>query len=169
MPPVLGPWSLSKTRLWSCDATSGTTRAPSLITRNDSSSPLRHSSSTTRDPASPSILPLNISSAVRCASRFVDFFLFGADGILRSRDAVPLHELLGEALARFQLRGSARGSENRPATPLKFIHHTKRQRQFRTYKVTSGASLLASCTSESRLLRSAATHSASAAIPPLPG
>src|SRR5271165_4363662 len=71
MPPVFGPWSLSRTRLWSCDATSGTTRSPSLSTRNESSSPLRHSSNTTRVPASPSILPLSMSSAVRCASSLV--------------------------------------------------------------------------------------------------
>ncbi len=61
--------------------------------------------------------------------RLVDFFLAGADGILRRRDAVPLHELLGEALARFQPGGGARGPEDRPAPLLKFIHHAQRQGQ----------------------------------------
>ena len=45
---------------------------------------------------------------------------------------MPLHELLGEALAGLQLRGGARGAEDRPAALLKFIDHAERERQFRT-------------------------------------
>ena len=71
MPPVLGPVSSSPTRLWSCAATRGETRSPSLSTRNESSSPCRHSSITTRAPASPTIFPESISPAAIAASSFV--------------------------------------------------------------------------------------------------
>ena len=40
MPPVFGPWSPSRARLWSWTETMGTTRAPSEKTRNETSSPV---------------------------------------------------------------------------------------------------------------------------------
>src|ERR1017187_7928028 len=156
MPPVLGPWSLSKTRLWSCVATSGATRSPSLITRNDSSSPSRNSSNTTRDPASPSILPLSISSAVRfpfgrrdhpalarrqsvglnhdrsveVGQRVLQLFLLGADGIMRRRNPVPLHEFFGEALARLQLCRCFGWPEDRASAALEFVNYAQCQGKF---------------------------------------
>jgi hypothetical protein len=46
---------------------------------------------------------------------------------------MPLHELLGEALARLQLRGPLCGPKNPQAAPREFIHHTDGQRNFRPY------------------------------------
>ena len=58
--------------------------------------------------------------------------LLRADRVFRRGDAVALHELLGEALAGFQLRGGSGRAEDRPATPLEFVHHAQGQRQLRT-------------------------------------
>ena len=62
MPPVFGPLSPSSARLWSCTDAIGTTREPSENTRNDTSSPSRNSSITTRAPALPNFRPPMISS-----------------------------------------------------------------------------------------------------------
>ena len=69
IPPVLGPWSPSRARLWSWTEASGTTRAPSESTRKDTSSPWRNSSMTTLAPALPKRFSLIISStAVRASA-----------------------------------------------------------------------------------------------------
>ena len=39
MPPVLGPWSPSKARLWSCAEASGIAVSPSHSAKNEASSP----------------------------------------------------------------------------------------------------------------------------------
>ena len=67
MPPVLGPWSPSKTRLWSCAEASGIAVSPSQSAKNEASSPARNSSTTTSAPASPSPPP-NIMSIAASAS-----------------------------------------------------------------------------------------------------
>ena len=43
---------------------------------------------------------------------------------------VALHELLGEALARFQLRRRLGCAEDRPSALLELIHNAQRERQF---------------------------------------
>ena len=53
MPPVLGPVSPSKARLWSWAEASGRTVVPSLRAKKLASSPARHSSITTSAPAAP--------------------------------------------------------------------------------------------------------------------
>ena len=53
MPPVLGPRSPSQTVLWSCAAPNGSAETPSESTKNDTSSPVMNSSTTTARPASP--------------------------------------------------------------------------------------------------------------------
>src|SRR2546421_3994844 len=45
---------------------------------------------------------------------------------------MALHELLGEALARFQLSCCLSGTKNRKAAQLEFIDQAERERQFRT-------------------------------------
>ena len=70
MPPVLGPWSPSNTRLWSCAETSGIAVSPSQSAKNDASSPSRNSSITTSAPASPRPPP-NIMSIAASASATV--------------------------------------------------------------------------------------------------
>ena len=65
--------------------------------------------------------------------RFLHLFPAGADRIIRRGNAVALHEFLGEALARFQLRGCACRPKDRPSPPLEFIHHAQGQRQFRSH------------------------------------
>ena len=56
MPPVFGPLSPSRARLWSWTETMGTTFAPSEKTRNETSSPDRNSSMTSLAPALPNFL-----------------------------------------------------------------------------------------------------------------
>ena len=68
MPPVFGPWSPSRRRLWSWLVASGRTCAPSLITMKLASSPSRNSSITTRAPAAPSFFAVIMSSIAACAS-----------------------------------------------------------------------------------------------------
>ena len=68
MPPVLGPVSPSPRRLWSCDDASGTTVSPSVTAMNDTSSPARNSSITTRRPASPNAPRRMLVSIAACAS-----------------------------------------------------------------------------------------------------
>ena len=50
MPPVFGPWSPSRSRLWSWLVASGSTCVPSLMTMKLASSPSRKSSITSRSP-----------------------------------------------------------------------------------------------------------------------
>ena len=64
MPPVLGPASPSKARLWSCAPPSETTVSPSTRQNRLASSPVRHSSTTTT--VSPS--PANWASTAASAS-----------------------------------------------------------------------------------------------------
>src|ERR1044071_2994467 len=68
MPPVFGPSSLSKTRLWSCDEASGRMCSPSVSTRKLASSPSRNSSTTTLSPAAPKTRRMSTSSIAASAS-----------------------------------------------------------------------------------------------------
>ena len=56
MPPVLGPRSPSKARLWSLAETMGFTVFPSVKASTDTSGPVRYSSTTTRLPEAPKTL-----------------------------------------------------------------------------------------------------------------
>ena len=71
MPPVFGPSSSSRRRLWSWLDASGSTLRPSTITMKLASSPARKSSTTTRAPAAPSALPTSMASIAACASATV--------------------------------------------------------------------------------------------------
>src|SRR5512143_397227 len=71
MPPVFGPASPSRSRLWSWLDASGSTFRPSTITMKLASSPSRKSSTTTRAPAAPSSPPDSIASTAACASSTV--------------------------------------------------------------------------------------------------
>ena len=53
MPPVFGPRSPSKIRLWSWAGGSTSTRSPSTSAMTLTSGPSSRSSTTTRDPAAP--------------------------------------------------------------------------------------------------------------------
>ena len=52
--------------------------------------------------------------------------------VARGRHAVPGHELLGERLARLELRGQACGPQQQPAAGGKQVGHAARQGQLRT-------------------------------------
>ncbi len=67
MPPVLGPLSPSKARLWSCAPTSGSACSPSHSAKKLASSPTRNSSITTEAPAAPKRLPDSMSRAASIA------------------------------------------------------------------------------------------------------
>ncbi len=68
MPPVLGPRSPSKMRLWSWLEASGSTLRPSTMTMKLASSPSRNSSITTRRASSPGPLPASMASIAPWAS-----------------------------------------------------------------------------------------------------
>ena len=71
MPPVFGPRSPSRARLWSCEGASGSTVVPSVSAMKETSSPSRNSSTTTRLPASPSRRARMSSSTASSASATV--------------------------------------------------------------------------------------------------
>src|ERR1700685_3260381 len=155
MPPVFSPVSPSPTRLWSWAATNGATRSPSLNTKNDSSSPTKHSSSTTRAPAPPHLAAQHFGRragrfflarrhyyAFACgkAIRFhhhrrmqarqsVLHFLHGiANRVSRCRNSMALHELFGEALARFELRRRLGRTKRGPTPQRELVHYSQRER-----------------------------------------
>ena len=160
MPPVLGPRSPSRNRLWSCDDASGSTLRPSTITMKLASSPARKSSITTRAPASPIELSSSIASIAACASAVVvatttplpaarpsAFTTIGAPRsstyacaaaasanvpVLRGRQAVPRHERLGEILGAFELRGGARRTEDRQPRRAERVDDAGGQRRLRS-------------------------------------
>ena len=55
----------------------------------------------------------------------------GADAVARGRHVVPLHEILGERLARLELRRALRGTEHPPALGLESIGQPVAERRFR--------------------------------------
>ncbi len=71
MPPVFGPVSPSPTRLWSCAAPNGSAVLPSQRANSETSSPCRHSSITTEAPASPYTRASIIASMAASASSSV--------------------------------------------------------------------------------------------------
>ena len=71
MPPVLGPASPSKIRLWSWLVASGRTFLPSTMTMKLASSPAMKSSIKTRAPGVPGAVSENMWSMARCASASV--------------------------------------------------------------------------------------------------
>ena len=104
MPPVLGPWSPSKTRLWSCAAASGIAVSPSHSAKNEASSPLRNSSITTSAPASPSAAAEHhVDRGFRLRDRLRD------DDALAGREPVGLDDDRRALRAHVGLRGRGRG------------------------------------------------------------
>ena len=71
MPPVFGPRSPSKIRLWSWVEAKASAFLPSAMTMKLASSPAMNSSITTRWPASPMPPPASIMSMAACASASV--------------------------------------------------------------------------------------------------
>ena len=109
MPPVLGPWSPSSRRLWSCEVASAVTFLPSHSTMKLASSPCRNSSITTRAP------PVVVRDAQLVVQQHeVDGFMrfgrgHGHDHALACGQAIGLdHD--GRALARRRRRAPAAGS-----------------------------------------------------------
>ena len=139
MPPVFGPASPSRRRLWSCDVASGSTCVPSTIAMKLASSPSRNSSMTTTRRRPGRSGPANMSSAACTASSVVAqittplpaarpsaLTTSGArcartqaasnvcareGGVGRGRDAVPPEEILGEGLRAFEPRGQLARAE----------------------------------------------------------
>ncbi len=68
MPPVFGPVSPSPTRLWSCAETSGNAVSPSMSAKKLASSPSRNSSTTSEAPASPNTFFTMMASMAASAS-----------------------------------------------------------------------------------------------------
>src|SRR5579864_4863440 len=53
-----------------------------------------------------------------------------ADRVVGGRDMHPVHELFGESLAGFEMRGFLRGTKNGKTTALKLVDHSQTQREF---------------------------------------
>src|SRR6267378_795214 len=107
MPPVFGPRSPSKTRLWSRVGAIGRQERPSVSTMKDSSSPLSAVSSKMREPPWPSACfsstqPIRLHHhgpiyGVERANCFTGRFKRAVER--RRGNAVARHELLGEDFA----------------------------------------------------------------------
>src|SRR3990172_4438126 len=160
MPPVLGPSSLSRARLWSWAATSGRTLWPSESAKKETSSPWRNSSKTSLVPALPSWRSaMSFFARSRASSRdstmeaplppaspsafttrgsptsslsMTDFLLHAAhDMEARRGNLVPFEEILGEGLAPLELGGGAVRTEDREAAAPKLIRQAKNERELR--------------------------------------
>ena len=196
MPPVLGPWSSSKTRLKSWAGARGTTVLPSHRQNSETSGPSRNSSTTTtaavlgqarlaRGPAPPSRsfgdddalargepVVLDDVGRTQRVEGVGDLVEGGADAGQRGRHVGRCHDLLGEGLAALEPGGLGRRPEDQRSPPSRTTSATP---------ATSGASgpittrstvcRLASSTipSPSRTPPGSASQSAIASIPGLPG
>ncbi len=156
MPPVLGPWSPSKARLWSCAVASGSAVSPSTSAKKLASSPSRNSSMTTSVPAAPNAPPKQSSMASSASSRVCgdDHALAGGEPVgldddgqaLRGHislgrgrvveaaiggggDAVFGAEILGEALGAFELRRGPRRPEHLDAGRFEIVGEPGHQRR----------------------------------------
>ena len=154
MPPVLGPWSPSKARLWSCAVASGSAVSPSTSAKKLASSPSRNSSMTTSAPAAPNAPPKQSSiAALACLARLGDDYAFAGrepvglddDGqalrghisLGRGRvveaaiggrgDAVFGAEILGEAFGAFELCRRPRRPEHFDACRLRDRRRARRR------------------------------------------
>ena len=158
MPPVLGPFSPSPTRLWSCAATSGSACVPSMRAKKLASSPTRHSSMTTSAPAAPN------APAKQCVNRggsrlarFGDRDAFAgsqAVGLDDDRNRLPVEigergslvleaavgggrdaelgaEVLGEALGAFELGRGLGRAERLDAGSGQIVGEAGHQRRLR--------------------------------------
>ena len=160
IPPVFGPLSSSKMRLWSCAVPMNTARRPSHKTKNDTSGPTRHSSITSRAPAAPnrpSVIASRtaVSAAARSGGNHDPFSRRQPVGFQHQRIAelsgshtgerlggrvagaktggrhvMPLHELFRKGLAGLEARGRLRGSDEQP---------TLRRRTHRPRRRSAGA------------------------------
>ena len=110
MPPVLGPRSSSQIVLWSCAAPNGSAEAPSESTKNDASSPVMNSSTTTVRPgiAERAVLEAEGHGAVGLVEGAAH------DGALARGEAVGLHhegraQLAAVRAGRRRAREDAKG------------------------------------------------------------
>ena len=157
MPPVLGPLSPSKARLWSWAPTSGSTCSPSQSAKKLASSPSMNSSITTEAPAAPKRLPASMSRTASIACSTVSATItplpaarpsalttigapcavdvgdrlvdVGEALIGGGRDVVAPAELLGEALGAFELGRRLGRSEDLDAGRRKAVGHARHQRR----------------------------------------
>ena len=122
MPPVLGPWSASRRRLWSWEVAIGRMFSPSTITMKEASSPSRKSSITTRAPALPKAADVGVGG-----------FGIREGFVVGRRNIVTLHEGLGEVLGAFELRGGLRRAEDAQAGGAELVDDAGGERGFGTH------------------------------------
>ena len=160
MPPVLGPWSPSKMRLWSWDDASGRKSSPSIKAMNEASSPMSSSSMTTRSPATPKIFRPMMPSRAASASNLPEHRItplpaanpsaltthgwsrptyrlrlveVREDLAGRGGDAVLQHQFLGERLAALKPGRVTVGSEHLEAPALEQVADPQHQRLLRAH------------------------------------
>src|ERR1051326_1688206 len=121
MPPVFGPWSLSKTRLWSCDEASGRMCSPS-------GSKIKLASS----PSSGEAVGLDHIRRLELAQIFFCRRRVGERRERRGRDFILAQHLFRERLAAFEPRGLASRRENFKAPLLEELGDSERERQLGT-------------------------------------
>ncbi len=157
MPPVLGPRSPSKTRLWSWAGARGTARVPSHTTWKLASSPGRQLLEHHRGPRVAELAPAHqpVDGLARLVDRARDDHPLACrepvglhdqrtpraphvplrrarvveDREARGGDAVALAEALHEGLGGLQARGGPRGTERADAPVLERVDEPPRQRQ----------------------------------------
>ena len=122
MPPVFGPRSPSKARLWSCAVPSGMAVVPSHRAKKLASSPTRHSSMTSSAPAAPSAPP-SMASIGRLGlgdARRDDDALAGGEavGLDDDRRAPLAHIGLGGVRPRGSARRRRSGCRTRAQSSL---------------------------------------------------
>ena len=161
MPPVFGPRSPSKMRLWSWAAASIRTRSPSVKQMQLASGPSIRSSTTTRArphrgsaraawrgapppprPASPQTttpLPAASPSAFTTTrpSERRAYASAGSSSVKVAYSAVGIpaaaHDLLGEGLRALDRAAAARGAEGRDARCLQPVGEPRHQRRLRAH------------------------------------
>ena len=159
MPPVLGALSPSNTRLWSCAEASGIALSPSQSAKNEASSPVRNSSTTTSAPAAPKLAaehhvdrgfrlgdarrhhhalaggePVGLHHDRRTLRPHVGLGgrRRGEALIGRRRDIVGLAQVLGKALGTFELGSRPARAERLNAGGGQIVDDTGAQRRLGT-------------------------------------
>ncbi len=153
IPPVFGPRSPSRSRLWSCAGGSSTYRAPSHRAMTLTSSPSSTSSSTSVRPASPSAASARTAataSSTPCAT--MTPLPAASPSAFTTTEPRPRaqasasahrgerppggradpggeHHLLGEGLAALEPRGGGVGTEHRDARAPERVGHARHQRR----------------------------------------
>ena len=192
MPPVLGPSSPSKARLWSCAVPKGSTVLPSQSAKKLASSPSRNSSTTAEAPgaaedrverrerggavggdgdalAGGEPVRLHHDGEVVLHHIGARSVAVGEAAVVGGRDAGLAAEILGEALGAFELRRRFRRAEGADAGGRKIVDEAGDERRLRPDDDEVDRLARQKATTAAWSAGSSGTHSATPQMPALPG